>query len=104
MDMKTKIRTWKSNHCILYARWISDERIAVVNSEAIYHIHLNEKVKPDKKIFALDPNTQKTLREELGQIIGYYCNSNETWTALSMIYSPDKGATILGRNILYLPY
>lgn len=70
VELKQKLRSCDFKEKILFVKWITDTKLAVVTEKSFYHIPI-ESGAQDRLIFHLDVSFENALKAEFGQIVGY---------------------------------
>lgn len=92
MGLKQKLKDLVFNENIVYWKWISLTKLALVTATAVYHADISNPNEAQVKIL----DRSGSLASESVQIIGYCIETNEKWCALYGISTPDGGKTING--------
>jgi clathrin heavy chain len=99
MDQKKKLKHIELSENIVYWRWVSTSKLAIVTGTSVYHINIDDEASKEVKI--LD-RSGGLVENPTTQIIGYCLEPAEKWSALFGISTPDQGKTINGHIQLYL--
>jgi len=96
LDAKQKIKVHDFPEPIVYWRWLSHSKLALVTVRSVYHWSMEGSDVPKKMFDRSGP-----LEGANAQIIGYATDASEAWLLLTAISTPDRGKTILGHIQLY---
>ena len=95
LDSKTKLKVHDFPEPILYWRWLSVSKLAIITSRTVFHWSLEGADAPVRIFDRAGP------LEGAAQIINYATDGTETWCLLTGISTPDGGKTINGHMQLY---
>lgn len=99
MDQKKKLKHIELSENIVYWRWVSTSKLAIVTGSSVYHINIDDEASKEVKIM---DRSGGLVENPTTQIIGYCLEPAEKWSALFGISTPDQGKTINGHIQLYL--
>jgi clathrin heavy chain len=95
LDSKSKLKVHDFPEPILYWRWLSVTKLAIVTSRTVFHWNMEGSDTPLRIFDRAGPLEGST------QIINYTADNSETWCLLTGISTPDGGKTINGHMQLY---
>ena len=95
LDSKQKLKVHDFPEQIVYWRWLTATRLAIVTTRTVFHWNIEGNDSPGRVFDRAGP------LEGAAQIIGYSTDNSETWCLLTGISTPDGGKTINGHMQLY---
>ena len=96
LESRQKLKTHDFPEQIVYWRWLTPSKLAVVTATSVYHWPMEGAENP-RKIF----DRSAPLDGASAQIINYTTDDAEKWCLLTAISTPDGGKTINGHMQLY---
>eukprot|EP00742_Colponemidia_sp_Colp-10_P000714 GILJ01000776.1.p1 GENE.GILJ01000776.1~~GILJ01000776.1.p1 ORF type:complete len:1719 (+),score=373.80 GILJ01000776.1:96-5252(+) len=96
LETKTKLKAHQWEQNVVFWRWLSPNKIAMVTGTSVFHWSM-EAEEPPVKVF----DRAEALANQDTQIIAYTTDANEKWCLLTGISTPDGGRTINGHMQLY---
>ena len=98
LDTRDKLKHIDMNEVVIYWRWASNDKLALVTSTAVYIVNLKNPNENEVKLMDRSGN----LADPGVQIINFALDPYEKWASLTGINSPDGGKTINGNIQLFL--
>ncbi|OMJ87695.1 hypothetical protein SteCoe_10539 [Stentor coeruleus] len=95
LDTKAKMKVHDFPEPIVYWRWLSVKKLAIITSRTVFHWNMEGGDAPVRAFDRAGPLEGAT------QIINYATDSSETWCLLTGISTPDGGKTINGHMQLF---
>ncbi|CAK0797908.1 unnamed protein product, partial [Prorocentrum cordatum] len=92
-----KLGVYQSSDAIVFWKWITNRKLALVCAVDVYHWDLATPNSVPEKMF----QRAGKLAEAGTQIIAYASNSTQSWCLLTGISTQDQGKTIDGNMQLY---
>jgi len=96
LETKSKLKVWNCPDTVVFWRWLSPNKIALVTNTSVFHWSMDGDANPVKMF-----DRAEALAAQDCQIIGYSVDADEKWLLLSGIATPDGGKTINGHLQLY---
>ncbi|CAK0821327.1 unnamed protein product [Prorocentrum cordatum] len=97
LDSKEKLGVYQSSEAIVFWKWITNRKLALVCAVDVYHWDLATPNSAPEKMF----QRAGKLAEAGTQIIAYSSNATQSWCLLTGISTQDQGKTIDGNMQLY---
>ncbi|KAK1442350.1 clathrin [Babesia gibsoni] len=95
METKEKLGNHQFNESVVFWRWVSNTKLALVTDTSVYHWTVG---KGDPVLVF---SRSGRLAEAATKLVLYAVDENSTWCMLCGIYSLDQGATVDGAIQLY---
>lgn len=91
MTNKAKLKVHEFTEVIVFWRWLTAKKLAMVTHRSVYHWSMEGNEAPVKIFDRSGP-----LAEQTAQVINYTTDQAEKWCLLTAISTPDGGKTING--------